>query len=153
MGPLWVLRGPPKVKFMWKSILLIWAVALLRSLIVSSWNLSYSFDWRAIKTLRNVQGHQGHCCFSAILLVFMNFSYSFHMRLLETPRNVLWGHTQIINMAEFSFFALKVKYWPFKVKPWNRHLTTLMTSDHHHIQFGMVGGYRQGLHSPMNPRS
>ena len=82
---------------------------------------------------------------------FANSSYSFDRKAIKTHRNVLCGHTQKLQEAEFWIFALKVRYWPSKVKLWNRHLTALMTSDHDHIS--MVGRYGQGQHNPMTSRS
>ena len=40
----------------------------------------------------------------------------------------------------FEFFAIKVRYWPSKVKLWNRHLIALMTSDHD--QQGLSQGHQ-----------
>ena len=97
------------------------------------------------------QGHQGRFRFWPILRIFANSSYSSHRRGLEMPRNVPCGHTKKRNAAEFSIFALKVRYCPYKVKHQNRHLTALMTSDHDHIR--MVGRYGQGQHTHVTSRS
>ena len=90
----------------------------------------------------------------SFLVIFRTFSissYSFDRKWLKTHRNVLWDHTQRSHAVEFWIFALKVRYRTFKVKPGNRHLTALMTSNYHHIY--MVGRYKQGQHTHVTLRS
>ena len=57
-------------------------------------------------------------------------------------RHVQKDHTQRSVRAEFSIFALKVRYSRSKVKPLTHHLTPLMTVLGHHIH--LVGRPRQG---------
>ena len=57
-------------------------------------------------------------------------------------RHVQNDHTQRSVRAEFSIFALKVRYSRSKVKPLTHHLTPLMTVLGHHIH--LVGRPRQG---------
>ena len=89
--------------------------------------------------------------FLPILRIFANLFHSFNRRVLKPHRNVLWGHTQKFNAAEFWIFALKVRYWAFKVKHRNTHLTALMTPNLHHIK--VIGRYGQGQHPLLTPRS
>ena len=57
-------------------------------------------------------------------------------------RHVQNNHTQRSVRAEFSIFALKVRYSRSKVKPLSYHLTPLMTVLGHHIH--LVGWPWQG---------
>ena len=57
-------------------------------------------------------------------------------------RHVQNDHTQRSVRAEFSIFALKVRYSRSKVKPLSYHLTPLMTVLGHHIH--LVGWPWQG---------